>query len=264
MKWWLIWIAVAIIVISLIFVGFHTENVLADFPKNLLAEIIGILAAFFIGWFFFERRASSWLEKVKGLLEKMERQQQEGRLTWARDVGHSIALLLVEVTHQLVHDLQRIEDDIPAPWQKSVSQHAEEVLSEVANLFRGSEDGQMEICQAAAVTLTQSNGLLERLQTLLQTGPDWIRQDAEVTQGLEEALRQTEQFHPSLLLALNVHPMTRRVRVLPGAFDNIAGHVWSVSLHLYLEQLLRLAKALDEKARREGFDWPPATSNGSP
>lgn len=263
MKLWLIWIAVAIVALSLVLVGFFKENILADFSKNLLAEIIGILAAFFIGWFFFERRASSWLEKVKGLLEKMERQQQEGRLIWAKDIGHPIALLLVEVTHQLIHDLQRIEEDIPAPWGKSVSMHANEVLREIANLFRGREDGQMEICQAAAETLTQSNRLLERLQTLLQTGPDWIRQDVEVTRSLEEALRETEQFNPSLLMVRNVHPMARRVRVVPGGFNNVAGHVWSVSLHLYLEQLLRLAKALDEQARREGFDWPRDNTNNT-
>ena len=67
-----------------------------------------------------------------------------------------------------------------------------------------------------------------------------------VTQGLEEALRTTEHFHPNLLMVRNVvHPMARRVRILPGDFDNIAGHIWSVSLHQYLEHLLRLATVLD-------------------
>lgn len=247
----------AIIAISLVLVGLFTESVLADFPKNLLAEIIGILAAVFIGWFFFERRASKWLEKVKGLLEKMERQQREGRLIWARDTIHPIALLLVEVAHQLVHDLQHIEENLPAPWEQSVSGHAEVALGEVVSFFGGREDGQIEICQAAAATLTQSYRLLERLQTLLQTGPDWIRQDVDVTQGLEEALRTTEHFDPHLLMVRNVvHPMARRVRILPGDFDNIAGHIWSVSLHQYLEHLLRLATVLDEQARRGGYDWP--------
>jgi hypothetical protein len=57
-----------------------------------------MLAAFYIGWFFFERKASEWLEKIKNLLEKMKRQQQEGYLIWAKDVGHTTSSFLSKVS----------------------------------------------------------------------------------------------------------------------------------------------------------------------
>ena len=224
---------------------------------------MGILAALFIGWYFFERRASIWLEKVKGLLEEMDKHQHEGRLRWASDTGHPIALLLTEVTYQLVHDLPRVDEDLPVPWEQSVTAHAEAAQREVRRFFGRMEDGQIEICQAAAATLTQSYRLLERLQTTLQTGPDWIRQDVDVVQGLESALTIAESFSPSLLTVGRVDPMSRRVGILPGGFDTIEGNAWSVTLSLYLEKLLKLAKALDEQARREGFDWPGGDDSGA-
>lgn len=255
MKIWKILLAVAVITIVVAVVGFVAENKLSDFAKNLLAGVFSISLAFLLAWLFFEKPASKWLNRIGVLLEREEQHQRFVQQSWAETVLLPIALILLEVTHQLVHDLQGIEDDIFVPKQESISQHAKKVLVEVHDLFRETQDKQIEINAVAARSLTQSGRLLDRLEAYLQSGPDWIREDVKIANRLQEALRKaTDNFPPNLMLYSNIHPMARRVRLLPKDFETVIGIVNCTNVQLYLEELANLVIALDDKVRGEGFD----------
>lgn len=111
MKMWKILLAIAVLAIVVAVVGFITENRLSDFAKNLLAGVFSISVAFLLAWLFFEKPASKWLKRIGVLLDREEQHQRFVQQSWAETVLLPIALILVEVTHQLVHDLQGIEDD---------------------------------------------------------------------------------------------------------------------------------------------------------
>lgn len=255
MKMWKILLAAAVITIVVAVVGFVTENKLSDFAKNLLAGVFSILLAFLLAWLFFEKPASMWLGRIGTLLERDEQHQRSVQQSWAETILLPVALILLEVTHQLVHDLQGIEDDIFVPKQESISQQAKKVLGEVDALLRQKQDYQIEIFPAAARSLTQSGRLLDRLEAYLNSGPDWIREDVKIANCLQEASRiAIDNFNPNLMLYSNIHPMSRRVKVLPKDFEGVVGIVHCTSLHMYLEELIRLTIALDDKVHRAGFD----------
>lgn len=236
-------------------VGLTMENWLTDFTKNLLAGIFSISVAFVLAWLFFEKPASKWLKRIGALLEREEQHQWFVQQSWAETVLSPIALILLEVTHQLVHDLQDIEDDIFVPDQESIFQQVKKVLAEVHDLFRETQDKQIEINAAAARSLTQSGRLLDRLEAYLQSGPDWIREDVKIANRLQEALREaTDNFPPNLMLYSNIHPMARRVGLLPKDFETVVGIVNCTSVQLYLEELANLVIALDGKVHGGGFD----------
>ena len=250
----ILWATVGVAIVVAV-VGLTMENWLTDFTKNLLAGIFSILVAFVLAWLFFEKPTSKWLKRIGVLLEREEQHQRFVQQSWAETVLLPTALILLEVTHQLVHDLQDIEDDISVPDQEGISQQAKKVLVEVHDLFRETQDKQIEINAAAARSLTQSGRLLDRLEAYLQSGPDWIREDVKIANRLQEALRKaTDNFPPNLILYSNIHPMARRVKLLPKDFETVVGIVNCTNVQLYLEELANLVIALDSKVHGEGFD----------
>ncbi len=257
MKMGKILLAVAVIIIIVVVVGFITENRLSDFAKNLLAGVPIILLAFLLGWFFVEKRASMWLGKIGTLLERDEQHQRSVQRSWAETVLSPLAVILLEVTHQLFHDLQDIEDKVSIGWEDSISQEAKKVSKEVDAFFRPDKDKFIEINSAAASSLTQSGKLLERLEAYLKSGPDWIREDTQIAKLLQEAVACIGNLDPALFMYSNVHPMSRRVQLPPKAFEHIVAGAHCTSLWRYLSELTNLTIALDEKVHREGFGLPP-------
>ncbi len=256
MKMWKILLAiVTVVAIVVAVVGFITEDRLSDFAKNLLAGVFSVLLAFLLAWLFFEKPASTWLGRIGTLLERDEQYQRSVKQSWAKTVLLPLALILLEVTHQVVHDLQGIEDDIFVPSQESISQQANKVWDEVSAFFQQKQNEQIGINRAAASSLSQTYKLLDRLEAYLASGPDWIRGDAKIVEYHQEASRRAIDSLPLALVSYsNIHPMSRRVRVSPQDFGQIVVTAHSTSLQLYLEELTGLARALNDKVHREGLD----------
>ena len=242
-------IGAGIAAVVLIVVGFQFGNMMADFTKNFLAGLSCILIAFVIAWLFIDKRASQLLGKIDKLLERDRQYQRSVQRSWAEKVLLPIAVILLEVTHQLFHDLQNIEDNVSI-GRKDISQEAEKLLEEVS-ASRPNKDKFITINSAAANSLTQSSKLLDRLEAYLKAGPDWIRDDTQIAELIQEAITCMENLPPSLFLYSNIHPMARRVRLQPGSFEKNVAEVHCTSLWRYLEQLANLTIALDKKVHRE-------------
>ena len=242
-------IGTGIAAVVLIIVGFQFGNMMADFTKNFLAGLSCILIAFVIAWLFIDKRASQLLGKIDTLLERDRQYQQSVQRSWAERVLLPIATILLEVTHQLFHDVQGIEDDVSI-GRKDISQEAEKVLEEVDAFFRPNKDSFITINSAAAHSLTQSSRLLARLDASLKAGTDWIRDDPQIAELIQEAVTCMDDLPPSVFTYSKVHPNARRVRLPPKSFENTGDKVWCTSLWRYLEQLANLTIALDKKVHR--------------
>ena len=243
-------IGAGIAAVVLIVVGFQFGNMMADFTKNFLAGISCILIAFVIAWLFIDKRASQLLGKIDKLLERDRQYQRSVQRSWAEKVLLPIAVILLEVTHQLFHDLQNIEDNVSI-GREDISQEAEKLLEEVSAFFRPNKDKFITINSAAANSLTQSSKLLDRLEAYLKAGPDWIRDDTQIAKLIQEVVTCMDNLPPSLFIYSNIHPEACRVRLPPKFFEDTAGEVHCTSLWHYIEQLANLTMALDKKVHRE-------------
>lgn len=243
-------IGAGIAAVVLIIVGFQFGNMMADFTKNFLAGLSCILIAFVIAWLFIDKRASQLLGKIDTLLERNRQHQQSVQLSWAERVLLPIATRLLEVTHQLFHDVQGIEDDVSI-GREDISLEAGKVLKEVDAFFRPNKDKFITINSAAANSLTQSNRLLDRLEAYLKAGPDWVRDDPQIAGLIQEAVTCMDNFPISVFKYSNVHPMASRVRLPPKFFKDTVGEVHCTSLWDYIKRLVNLTIALDKKAHRE-------------
>ena len=244
-------IGAGIAAVVLIVVGFQFGNMMADFTKNFLAGLSCILIAFVIAWLFIDKRASQLLGKIDTLLERDRQYQRSVQQSWAEKNLLPIAVILLEVTHQLFHDLQNIEDNVSI-GREDISQEAQKVLKEVDAFFQPNKDSFITINSAAASSLTQSSKLLERLEVNLKAGPDWIRDDAQIANIIQEAVTCMTYFPANVFTYSNVHPMALRAAFLPKSFfEDTVGEVHCTSLWRYLEELANLAIALDKKVHRE-------------
>lgn len=244
-------IGAGIAAVVLIVVGFRFENVLTDFTKNFIAGLSCIFIAFVIAWVFIERRASMWLEdRIGKVIERNEQYRQSVQQSWTENNLLPIAVILLEVTHQLLHDLKGIEDNVSI-GREDISLEAQEVLREADDFFQPNKDSYIKINSAAASSLTQSSKLLDRLEAYLKAGPDSIKDDPRIAQLIQEAVTCMENLPPSLFLYSNVHPMARGVRLQPGSFEKNVAEVWCTSLWRYITELANLTIALDKKVHRE-------------
>ena len=243
-------IGAGIAAVVLIVVGFQFGNMMGDFTKNFFAGLSCILIAFVIAWLFIDKRASQLLGKIDKLLERDRQYQRSVQRSWAEKVLLPIAVRLLEVTHQLFHDLQNIEDNVSI-GREDISQEAEKLLEEVSAFFRPNKDKFITINSAAANSLTQSSKLLDRLEAYLKAGPDWIRDDTQIAKLIQEAVTCMDNLPPSLFIYSNIHPEARRVRLQPGSFEKSVAEVHCTSLWQYLEQLANLTIAIDKKVHRE-------------
>ena len=249
-KMWKTLLAVLVTAIVLLVVGFVLGNRMNDFLRDLLATVVGISIAVLLAWVFFEKRASMLLSRIGAILERNEQYQRSVQQSWAKKKLLPIAIILLEVTHQLFHDLQDIEDNVSI-GREDISQEAEKVLEEVNTFFRPNKDKFITINSAAASSLTQSSKLLERLEAYLKAGPDWIRDDPWIAELIQEAVTCRDNLPASVFIYSNVHPMARRVLLQPGSFEIRVAEVHCTSLWRYLEQLANLTIALDKKVHSE-------------
>ena len=141
-------IGAGIAAVVLIVVGYQFGNMMADFTKNFLAGLSCILIAFVIAWLFIDKRASQLLGKIDTLLEKDRKYQLSVQQAWAKKILLPIAFILLEVTHQLFHDVQGIDDDVSI-GREDITQEAQKVLEEVDAFFRPNKDKFITINPAA-------------------------------------------------------------------------------------------------------------------
>ena len=240
---------IVVVAIVLLVVGFVLGNSMNDFLRDIIATTVGILIAVFLTWFFFEKRASMLLDRVDKTLERNEEYQQSVQKSWTENNLLPIAVTLLEVNHQLLHDLQGIEDDVFI-GREDISTEAEKVLKEVDDFFRPIKDSFIKINSAAANSLTQSSKLLDRLESYLKAGPDWTKDDPRIAQFIQEAITCMDNMPLDLFLYSNVHPMSRRVRLQAGSFEKTIGEVWCTSLWRYITELVNLTIAIDKKVHR--------------
>ena len=239
-------IGAGIAAVVLIVVGFQFGNMMDDFTKNFLAGLSCILIAFVIAWLFIDKRASQLLGKIDTLLEKDRQYQLSVQRAWAEKILLPIAFRLLEVTQQLFYDLQNIEDNVSI-GRKDISQEAEKVLEEVDGFFRPNKDKFITINSAAANSLTQSSRLLDRLEAYLKAGPDWIRDDPQIAELIQEAVTCMANFPAGVFTYSNIHPMACRVRLPPKFFEDTVGEVHCTSLWHYFDRLVNLTIVLDKK-----------------
>lgn len=242
---------VLVIAIVLLVIGFVLGNNMNDFLRGIIATVVGILIAVLLAWFLFEKRASILLNRVNKILEKNEQYQQSVKKSWAENNLVPIAAHLLEVTRRILDDLQGIEDDVCIGREEDISLEAQKVLGKADDLFGPNKDSFIKINSEAATSLTQSSKLLERLEAYLKVGPDWIKDDPRIARFLQEAITCMENIPTDLFVYSNVKPMARRVRVVPGSFENIVGEVWGTSLWTYIREVGNLTIAIDEKVNKE-------------
>ena len=243
-------LAVLVIAIFLLVVGFVLGDRMNDFLRDVLAAAVAVLIAVLLAWFFFEERASMLLHRVGTILERNEQYQRSVQQSWTENNLRPIAVQLLEVTHQLLHDSQGIEDNVSIGRQ-DISLEAQKVLREADDFSRPNKHSFIEINSAAASSLTQSSKLLDRLEAYLKAGPDWIKDDPRIAQLIQEAVTCADNLPPALFIYSNVHPMARRVRLQPGSFEKIVAEVLCTSLSRYITELANLTIALDKKAHGE-------------
>lgn len=244
-------IVTGIVAVVLIVVGVQFGNMMPDFVKSFIAGLSGTLIAFVIAWFIINKPASQLMDNIDTLLERDRQYQQSVQRSWAKSVLLPTAIQLLEVTHQLFHDLQNIEDDVFI-GREDISQEAQKVLTEVDTFFRPNKDNFITINSAAATSLTQSSMLLARLEASLKVGPDWVRDDPQIAGLIQEAVTCMGNFPDGVFTYSNVNPMARRAGLLPKSwFEDTVGEVHCTSLWHYIERLVNLTIALDKKVYRE-------------
>ena len=110
----------------------------------------------------------------------------------------------------------------------------------------------LQSTQQQANSLTQSSGLLARLEASLHAGPDWIRDDPQIAGLIQEAVTCMGNFPAGVFTYSNVHPMASRARLLPKSwFEDTVGEVHCTSFWGYIRELANLTIALDKKVHRE-------------
>jgi len=240
-------IVTGIVAVVLIVIGVQFGNMMPDFVKNFIAGLSGTLIAFVIAWFIINKPASQLMNNIDTLLERDRQYQQSVQQSWAKRVLLPVAFILLEVTQQLFHDLQGIEDNISID-SKDISQEAERVLKEVDAFFEPNKDKFITINSAAANSLTQSRVLLDRLAGSLYAGPDWVRDDPQIAWLIQETKTCMGYFPDGVFTYSNIDPMARRARLLPKSwFEDTVGEVHCTSLWNYLDRLVNLTIALDKK-----------------
>ena len=242
-------LAVLFTAIVLLVVGFVFGNRMNDFLSAVLATSAGILFAVLLAWVLFEKRGSVLLNRIYKILERNEQYEQSVQKSWDEKNLLPIAVILLEVTHQVVHDLQEIEDSV-CIGRENISDEAEKVLKEMDNFFRPRKDSFIKINSAAANSLTQSSKLLDRLEAYLTAGPDWIKDDPRIAELIQESMTCMDNMPVNVFIYSNVHPMARRVKLVAGSFEIKVSEVWCTTIWHYLEQLTNLTMALDKRVHR--------------